>query len=105
MTPQSTQHKSMASRSALTVRGTHTADMTGWALEAVLAETDGTEVSTKTTSDGITINMTTATVDFTTESLTLLGIYNLSIRRTDAGAEDVLAVVRIAISERDPWTI
>ncbi len=106
MIAQPTQHKSIASRSALTVVGTHTADMTGWALTAVLADTDGAEVSTKTTSDGITISTITATVDFTTESLTLdPGVYQLSIRRTDAGAEDLLAVMRLSIAERDPWTI
>ncbi len=107
MIPQPTQHESTATRTAVTVVGTHTVDMSEWELAAVLADKDGTEIVTKTTQGGdIAIDVMTATIDLTAESVVLAaGVYDLSIRRTGTGVEDLLAVVHLAIIERDPWTI
>lgn len=99
-----TQHVSSPARTDATLTGTHTVDMTGWALQAKLKDSTGATINTKTTGSGITISTVTADVDYTdgTSYALTVGFYHVYIRRTDTAERDLLAVIQWEVRDRDP---
>jgi hypothetical protein len=107
---------------AVTLTGTHTVNMTGWTLTAVMTDAAGNiavyvngsgatlPVPAKTVGSGLTVGVgdngtgTKLTIDYasTGESKGLRsGRYHVSVRREDAGSEGLKAALQLSLIQQD----